>query len=331
MIISKTPYRISFFGGGTDYPSWVKENGGPVLSTSIDKYCYISIRELPPFFNHKHRVVYSQVEHFNEISDIKHPVIRAIFKKYKIKEGLELHHNGDLPARSGIGSSSSFCVGLLNAINGMNGKKMSPYQLATEAIYIEQKILKETVGYQDQIASAYGGLNRINFYRDESYSVEPVLIDTKKLKLLENNLLLFFTGFSRFASNIAREQEKNIKQNNQHLMKIKSLVDDAEIILTNKNKKLDDFGLLLNEGWNLKRSLSEAISNDIIDSIYLKAIKAGAIGGKILGAGGGGFILFYVRKKDQSNVRKALNKLIEVPFEFENAGSKVVLYQPSGF
>lgn len=331
MIISKTPFRISFFGGGTDYPSWVKKHGGSVISTSIDKYCYLSIRKLPPFFTHKHRIVYSLVETVNNYSDIKHPAVKAIFKKYNLNYGLEMHHDGDLPARSGLGSSSSFCVGLIHAINALQGRKVNPVTLAKEAIYVEQKLLKETVGYQDQISSAYGGFNRINFYRDESFSVEPVLINNNRLRKLEENLMLFFTGFSRFASNIAKDQEKNFKENEANLFKIKLLVDEAENILCSTKKNINDFGSLLHESWILKKSLSSSVSTSLIDNIYEKAIKAGAIGGKILGAGGGGFILFYVEKRNQIKVRKALNKLIEVPFKFENSGSKIVLYNPSGF
>ena len=331
MIISKTPFRVSFFGGGTDYPSWVKKHGGAVISTSIDKYCYITLRELPPFFKHKHRIVYSHVETVKEYSEIQHPAVKAIFKRFDLGHGLEMHHDGDLPARSGLGSSSSFCVGLINAINGLKGKKMNPELLANEAIYVEQKILKETVGYQDQIASAFGGFNKINFYRDGKFSVEPILIDTKRLEKLQDNLLLFFTGFSRFASEIAKEQEKNSKKNETNLFKIRELVDDAEDILCNSKKNLDDFGSLLNESWILKRSLSSSVSNNEIDLIYKKAIKAGAIGGKILGAGGGGFILFYVPLSKKISVEKALHNLIKVPFRFENAGSKIVLYNPSGF
>ena len=331
MIISKTPFRISFFGGGTDYPSWFKKNGGSVLSTTIDKYCYISLRVLPPFFEHKHRIVYSKVETVLNNLEINHPAVRAIFNKYKITNGLELHHDGDLPARSGLGSSSSFCVGLISAINGLKGKKMTPFELAEGAINIEQKVLKETVGSQDQIAAAYGGFNRINFYRDGTFSVEPILIKPGRLKLLEKNLLLFFTGFSRYASDIAKEQEKNIGTNKNQLSKIRLLVDDAETILNNSNKNLNDFGSLLHESWLIKRSLSSSISNSNIDSIYSKAIKAGAIGGKILGAGGGGFILFYVPIKNQLSVKNSLKELIEVPFKFESSGSKVVLYNPTGF
>ena len=331
MIISKTPFRISFFGGGTDYPSWVKRYGGKVISTSIDKYCYISIRNLPPFFDHTHRIVYSAIENVKKISEIKHPAVNAILTKFKIDKGIEIHHDGDLPARSGLGSSSSFCVGLINALYAMNGQAVSPQILADEAIYTEQVALNEMVGLQDQIATAFGGFNKIIFLKDSSYSVEPIIIENDRKKNLNDNLLLFFTGFSRTASEIAKVQDKNLEKNISNLKTMSQMTLEAESILNTSNRNLNDFGRLLHEGWLLKKTLSSSITNKKIDDIYNAAISAGAEGGKVLGAGGGGFMVFYASKEYHSAIKKALNKLVHVPFKFENDGSKIVLYNPSGF
>jgi D-glycero-alpha-D-manno-heptose-7-phosphate kinase len=330
MIISKTPFRISFFGGGTDYPSWVKRYGGKVISTSIDKYCYISIRNLPPFFDHKHRIVYSKIENVKNISEIKHPAVNAILSNFKVDKGIEIHHDGDLPARSGLGSSSSFCVGLINTLYAMNGQAASPQKLADEAIYTEQILLNEMVGFQDQIATAFGGFNKINFFKDSSYSVEPVIIENKRKKNLDDNLLLFFTGFSRIASEIAKVQDKNLEKNTSNLHTMSQMTIEAELILNTSNRNLNDFGRLLHEGWILKKSLSSSITNEKIDDIYDIALSAGAEGGKVLGAGGGGFILFYAEKKFHSAIKKALRKLVHVPFNFDNLGSKIVVYNPNG-
>jgi len=331
MIISKTPFRISFFGGGSDLPQWYKKFGGSVISTTIDKYCYISLRELPPFFQHKHRIVYSKVENIIKIKDIKHPAVRAIFTKYKVKNGLEMHHDGDLPARSGLGTSSSFCVGLINSLYALNKKFISQTELANEAIDVEQKLLKETVGVQDQIAAAFGGFNRINIFKDGTFEIEPITISLQRLNLLQNNLLLFFTGISRYSSDISKDFVLNNSKNISNISKIISFVDEAQSILVNQKMNLDDFGLLLNESWMIKKQLSERISNEYIDEIYSKAINAGALGGKILGAGGGGFILFYANQSQHKKIRSVLKSLVEVPFMFENSGSNIVLNNPSGF
>lgn len=331
MIISKTPFRISFFGGGSDLPNWYKKFGGSIISTTIDKYCYISLRELPPFFQHKHRIVYSKVENIIKIKDIKHPAVRAIFTKYKVKNGLEMHHDGDLPARSGLGTSSSFCVGLINTLYALNKEFISQKELANEAIYVEQKLLKETVGVQDQIAAAFGGFNRINIFKDGTFEVEPITISLQRLKLLQNNLLLFFTGISRYSSDISKDFVLNNSKNISNISKIISFVDEAQSILVNQKMNLDDFGLLLNDSWMIKKQLSESISNEYIDEIYSKAINAGALGGKILGAGGGGFILFYANQSQHKKIRSVLKSLVEVPFMFENSGSNIVLNNPSGF
>jgi len=330
MIITKTPYRISFFGGGTDLNQWFKKNGGSVLSTSIDKYCYITCRYLPKFFEHNYRFVYSQIEDVKEIADIKHPAIKGILQYLKLNEGIELHHDGDLPARSGLGSSSSFTVGLLNTIYALRGKHISKFDLATMAIHIEQDVLKENVGCQDQVAAAYGGFNRIDFFDENSFTVTPIIIAKNRIDQLQDNLLLFFTGISRFASEIEKSKIENFESKKTELRKMQDMVPASIQILSDFDRSLDDFGSLLNEGWEYKKSLSSKVSNSDIDEIYLKAIRAGAIGGKLLGAGGGGFILFYAPKEKHEAIKQKLNHLIHVPFRFENGGSTVALYQPNG-
>lgn len=330
MIISRTPFRISFFGGGTDYPGWFRENGGVVLVTTIDKYCYISCRYLPPFFEHKFRVVYSKIENAREISQIEHPVVRAVLERFKCDGGLEIHHDGDLPARSGLGSSSSFTVGLINAVMALHGTHISKEELANSAIYIEQDVLKENVGSQDQLSVAHGGFNRIKFKQDNTYDVTPVVLPKSKLEALEGSLMLFFTGISRFSSDIAKTQIDNIKTCELKLRRIEEMVGEALHILNSGTDSLDDFGRLLNEVWKYKKSLSDKVSNSTIDQIYEEAVKDGALGGKILGAGGGGFILFYVKPENQPAVKKRLKRLVHVPFRFESSGSRIILYQPNG-
>jgi len=331
VIITKTPYRISFFGGGTDHPAWFKENGGKVLATTFDKYCYISVRPLPPFFDHKYRIVYSQIESINDIKDIEHPAVKEVLKYYNCVNGLEIHHDGDLPARSGLGSSSSFTVGMLNAMNALKGIYSSPHELASTAIHIEQDLIKECVGSQDQISAAYGGFNEIEFYKDGTFSVEPKIISQDRLKDLNDHLMLFFTGISRFSSEIAESQISNMKKCHSQMHELRDMVDEASSILGNLNTPLEEFGKLLNKAWENKRSLSDKVTNTHIDELYSAAIKAGALGGKILGAGGGGFILFFAKPENQDRVKAALAGLTYVPFKFENTGSKVVLYQPNGF
>ncbi len=330
MIITKTPYRISFFGGGTDLNQWFKENGGAVISTSIDKYCYISCRYLPKFFEHKFRFVYSQIEDVLNIEDIKHPAIKGLLKHLKWEDGIEVHHDGDLPARSGLGSSSSFTVGMLNALSALKGKHISKDELAKQAIYVEQKVLNENVGCQDQIAAAYGGFNKMEFYGEDSFKVSPIIIPEDRLKKLQDNLLLFFTGISRFASEIEKSKIVNFNSKKIELTKMHEMVDISIDILVNQNKNINDFGYLLNEGWQYKKSLSNLVSNNEVDQIYEIAIKAGALGGKLLGAGGGGFIIFYAPQEKHAAIIKQLNHLIQVPFKFENLGSTVALYQPNG-
>ena len=331
MIITKTPYRISFFGGGTDHPLWFRENGGKVLSTTFDKYCYISVRYLPPFFEHKYRVVYSKIESVNNIEKIEHPAVRETLKYFKSSEGLEIHHDGDLPARSGLGSSSTFTVGLINCMNALEGIYNTPYQLASSAIHIEQDLIKESVGSQDQISATYGGLNEIEFYKDGSFSVEPQMIDLERKKSLNDHLMLFYTGLSRFSSEITQIQLLNMKNCFSQMHELYEMVEEGSKILINPKTPIEEFGKLLNRAWINKRSLSSKISNKNIDQCYNTAIKAGAIGGKILGAGGGGFILFFVKPENQSKVKNALKNLTLVPFNFENTGSKVVVNQPNGW
>lgn len=331
MIITKTPYRISFFGGGTDYPAWYKEYGGKVLATSFDKYCYISIRHLPPFFNHKYRVVYSKIESINKINEINHPAVREVLNYFNNSEGLEIHHDGDLPARSGLGSSSTFTVGMINAMNTLKSKYQSPYELATTAIHIEQDLIKEFVGSQDQITAAYGGFNEIEFHKDGTFSVKPKMIDIDRKKVLNDHLMLFYTGTSRISSEITESQLLNMGNCSSQMHELYEMVDEGSSILINPDKPLEEFGKLLNRAWLTKRTLSNKITNNKIDNLYSVAIKAGALGGKILGAGGGGFVLFFVKPENQDKVKKALSNLTFVPFKFESSGSKVVVYQPNGF
>ena len=331
MIITKTPYRISFFGGGTDHPEWYQDYGGKVLATTFDKYCYISLRQLPPFFDHKYRIVYSKIESINDVDDIEHPAVKGVLKYYNSLIGLEIHHDGDLPARSGLGSSSSFTVGMVNAMNAFEGVYKSPYELASTAIHIEQNLIKECVGSQDQISAAYGGFNEINFYKDGTFSVEPKVLKHSRKKELNDQLMLFFTGISRFSSDVTKSQLENMKNCRTQMSEIYEMVSEGSSILSNPNTPLEEFGKLLNKAWDSKRSLSHMISNSKIDELYSVAIRAGALGGKILCAGGGGFVLFFVKPENQDKVKKALSNLTFVPFKFENSGSKVVVYQPNGF
>lgn len=328
MIISKTPFRISFFGGGTDYPVWYREHNGATLATSINKYCYITCRHLPPFFEHKHRIVYSITEQTNTISEIQHPAVREILNFMNIDRGIEIHHDGDLPARTGLGSSSSFTVGLLNALYALKGKMITKRQLALDAINIEQNMIKENVGSQDQTIAAYGGFNKIEFGRDQEIHVQPVTLDSDKCQSLQNHLMLFFTGFSRTASEIAKEQVKNTPNKKNELNTMLEMVDEAISILNGKYSDITDFGRLLHKSWMIKRGLTDKISTSDIDKIYETAINSGAIGGKLLGAGGGGFMLFFVEPKFQPKVRKELKNLLYVPFKFENLGSQIIYYDP---
>ncbi len=330
MVITKTPFRISFFGGGTDYPQWYENHGGSVLSTTIDKYCYITCRKLPPFFEHKHRIVYSNIENVMNYSDIKHPSVRETLKYLNYNDGLEIHHDGDLPARSGLGSSSSFTVGLLNAISALYEKFLSKKDLAEKAIYIEQNLIGENVGSQDQIAAAYGGFNTINFFQDSTFEVTQLLLNKERLKEFHSHILFLYTGISRFASEVAKTKINNFKLKETELKTIKNMVNEATLILQNKNTPIKEFGDLLNESWLLKKSLSSLVSSTEIDNIYNAAIKSGAYGGKLLGAGSGGFMIFIAPPEKHLAIKNSLIDYLHVPFNFDHDGSKVVLYQPDG-
>lgn len=331
MIIVRTPFRISFFGGGTDYPAWYQMNGGSVLATTINKYCYLSCRYLPPFFDHKYRIVYSKVETAQHLGEIEHPAVRAILENSNLQHGLEIHHDGDLPARSGLGSSSSFTVSLLHALSALRGEYICKEQLAKDAIHMEQNIIGESVGSQDQVSATFGGFNRIDFHpQNTPFQVSPMIVNRDRLQELQSHLMLFFTGFSRIASEIAQSKIANFKNRSQELNVMKEMVNEAITILHSSTSSITDFGKLLHQNWLYKRSLSEKISNPQIDAIYDTAIHHGATGGKILGAGGGGFLLLFVKPELQNKIRQSLADLIHVPFEFENSGSRVVLYQPDG-
>ena len=329
MIISRTPFRISFFGGGTDYPVWYKEHGGAVLATSIDKYCYINLRHLPPFFDYNYRLVYSKSEQIQEISEIQHPSIRETLRFMNSDKGLEIHHDADLPARSGLGSSSSFTVGLLNAMYAMKGKMVTKRQLTLDAIHIEQDLINENVGSQDQTSAAFGGFNKIEFGGEQEIQVQPITIGAKKSQELHGHLMLFFTGFSRIASEIAGEQIKKTPDKTAELYRMLEMVDEAIDILNSSDSDITDFGRLLHESWMIKRSLTDKISTSQVDKIYETAMQAGALGGKLLGAGGGGFILFFVEPKFQPMVKEKLKNLLYVPFKFEDLGSQIIYYAPA--
>ncbi len=330
MIMTRTPFRISFFGGGTDYASWSQEHGGAVLATTINKYCYISCRRLPPFFEHKHRIVYSHIENVKHNDEIQHPAVRAVLNWAKVEEGLEIHHDGDLPARSGLGSSSSFTVGLLHALQGLNGELASKHMLARDAIHVEQNIIGEHVGSQDQVSAAFGGFNHIEFHRDGSFHVSPVVLPMHRRAELRDHLMLCFTGFSRIASEVAKSKIDNLKKHEKELKLMRAMVDEAIAILHDVSEPIESFGKLLDASWQHKRSLSDRVTTPEIDAIYQVAMDAGAIGGKILGAGGGGFLLIFAKPDRHAAIRERLSKLIHVPFDFEDSGSRVVLYQPNG-
>jgi D-glycero-alpha-D-manno-heptose-7-phosphate kinase len=331
MIITRTPFRISFFGGGTDYPAWYQEHGGVVLATSIDKYCYITCRYLPPFFEHRHRIVYSIVETVQRAEEIKHPAVRAILEWAGCDgEGLEIHHDGDLPARSGLGSSSSFTVGLIHALAALKGRYISKDELAKRAIYVEQQVIKENVGSQDQISAAFGGLNRIDFTTSNTFQVSPIVLKDDRLKEFQSHLMLCFTGFSHIASEIAKAKIDNIKHREMELHRMKEMVDEAIQILQSAKTPIDEVGQLLHEHWLCKRELSSKVSTPEIDHLYEEGRRCGAIGGKLLGAGGGGFLLLFVKPELQAKIKERLNHLIHVPVRFETSGSRIVLYQPNG-
>ena len=330
MIITRTPFRVSLFGGGSDYPRWYREHGGAVLGFAINKYCYISLRQLPPFFPHKHRIVYSRIENVADIAEIQHPSVRHVLQEMKVDFGAEIHHDGDLPARSGLGSSSSFTVGLLNALYALDNRMVTKHHLAERAIDIEQNVICETVGSQDQIWAAYGGMNRIAFHPDDTFDVQPLIISAARRQELLGSFLLFFTGLSRIASDVAKRQIDNLPQRGSHIRRMTAMVGEAETILTNDSWDVAEIGTLLDESWRLKRELADGVTNPEIDEIYDAACAAGANGGKLLGAGGGGFLLFQAPPERHAKIREALHKLICVDVAPDTSGSKVVVYEPEG-
>ena len=327
MIITRTPYRVSFFGGGTDYPAWYRNHGGAVLAAAIARYCYITCRWLPPFFDHKSRIVYSVIESVKSVEEIQHPAVREALLELGIRDGIEIHHDGDLPKMTGLGTSSSFTVGLLHALHALRGEYRSRMQLAEEAIHVERDRCGDRVGSQDQVSAAFGGLNRIRFAPDDSMSVAAVPLAAERMKEFQDSLLLFFTGFSRYSSEVVAEQLQNIPRKEKELAEMGAMVGEGLRIL--KTGDLADFGRLLHESWLLKRSLSSRVSTPEIDAMYATARKAGALGGKIAGAGGGGFLLLYVERDRQAAVRQALAKLLHVPFDLDHAGTQVIFSNPT--
>ena len=326
MIITETPFRMSFFGGGTDKEDFFREYGGAVLSTTFDKYCYVNVRHLPRFFDYSTELSYSKTERVTDVEQIQHPAIRNAMKMLDMHE-LRLTYEADLPARSGLGTSSSFAVGMLNAFYALKGKYADKKKLADEAIYLERELCQEAGGWQDQIAAAYGGLNRINFNAD-GYEVCPVIISPERKKRLNNNLLMFFTGFTRFSSDVQKQNAIGKADKVMQLKEMLSLVDDAERLLADRDSDLDEFGRLLDHTWKLKRQTGSAVSTSNIDNLYEKGMKAGALGGKLLGAGGGGFLVFYVQPEKQESVKLAMEDLMYIPFEFEDSGTRVIHYTP---
>ena len=321
MVISRTPFRMSFFGGGTDYKEYFEKYGGSVISATFDKYCFVTVKDFPPFFQFKNQLTYSRIERFNEPEELTHPLVREVYH-FLHEQRLQINYDSDLPARSGIGSSSSFAVGLLNSIHTHRGKSCNPYTLATEAITVERDLCQEYGGIQDQIAAAYGGFNRIDFDKSGFY-VKPLNIRADRLELLNDRLMLFFSGLSRVAGEISREQADNLEKNVSTLSDMKFLTDEAEKILLS-GESLDSFGELLDTTWQLKRRLAANIANDEVESMYETAKRCGAVGGKLLGAGGGGFMLFYVPENKQAALREALQNYMYVPFRFENEGSRII-------
>lgn len=330
MVITKTPFRMSFFGGGTDVEYYFRENGGAVISTTFDKYCYVNVRHLPRFFNYSTELSYSKIERVKDVNEIQHPAVREAMKMLDMHE-IRLTYEADLPARSGLGTSSSFAVGMLNAFYALKGIYADKKRLADEAIYLERVLCNEAGGWQDQIAASYGGLNRINF-GPNGYEVLPIIISPERKKQLNNNLLMFFTGFTRFSSEVHKVNAINSPGDKKFVLKkMHELVDEAEAILVNTKRDLDDFGRLLDITWSLKRKIGSIVSTNRIDEIYAKGIGAGALGGKLLGAGGGGFFIFYVQPEKQESVMRAMQDLMFIPFKFEEGGTRVIHYSPESY
>jgi len=330
MIITRTPFRMSYFGGGTDYPAWFRERGGAVLATTIDKYCYITCRYLPPFFEHKSRILYSKVETVASNDRIEHPAVRGVLAHMGIQDGIEIHHDGDLPARTGLGSSSAFVVGLLNALSALRHDMPTKMELAKAAIHIEQNVLRENVGCQDQVITSFGGLQRIDFEKNDDIHVTPMVVSRERLEELQSHTLLYFTGFSRIASEIVKEQLQRMPDKTSELNRMREMVDESIGLLLGKND-LNGFGRLLDESWGLKRGLSSKVSSPAIDEIYEAAKSAGALGGKLMGAGGGGFMMLFAPPPAHARIQERLKKLLRIPFRFDNEGSRIVYYQPSSY
>ena len=330
MIITRTPFRMSFFGGGTDMESFFREHGGAVISTTFDKYCYVTVRHLPRFFDYSTELSYQTTERVSSVDEIRHPAVRNAMKMLDMHE-IRLTYEADLPARSGLGTSSSFAVGMLNAFYCLKGKYADKKRLADEAIYLERVLCQEAGGWQDQIAASYGGLNRINFHPDGTYDVIPVIIHPDRKKQLCDNLLMFFTGFTRFSSDLQKANAVGYAEKVAQLKEMLALVDDAEKVLTDKHGDLDEFGRLLDHTWRLKRQTGGAITTNSIDALYEQGISAGALGGKLLGAGGGGFLLFYVQPEKREQLKQAMKDLLYVPFGFEDSGTRVIHYTPENY
>lgn len=330
MIITKTPFRMSFFGGGTDMESFFRNYGGAVLSTTFDKYCYVNVRHLPRFFDYTTELSYAKIERVTSVDDIVHPAVRNAMKMLDMHE-IRLTYEADLPARSGLGTSSSFAVGMLNAFYALKGKYADKKRLADEAIYLERVLCNEAGGWQDQIAASYGGFNRIEFNKNGTYDVKPIIIHPDRKKRINDNLLMFFTGFTRFSSDLQKANQAGYDEKVKQLQQMYVLVDDAERVLEDKHADLDDFGRLLDKTWRLKRQTGGAITSNSIDALYEKGISAGALGGKLLGAGGGGFLVFYVQPEKQAAVKDAMKDLLYVPFQFEDGGTRVIHYTPESY
>lgn len=329
MIITRTPFRMSFFGGGTDIEEFFKVYGGSVISTTFDKYCYITVRHLPRFFSYSTEVVYAKTERVTSIDSIEHPVVRNAMKMLNMHE-LRISYDADLPARSGLGTSSSFAVGLLNAFHCLKGEFSPKQDLAGEAIDLERVLCHEAGGWQDQIAASFGGLNRINFDKN-GYEVVPIIISRERKQQLNKNLLLYFTGFTRFSSEVQKANQKCCESKEKKLQTMLKLVDDAEEVLQNSHADLDDFGRLLDQTWQLKRDMGKFVTTSRIDELYRKGVNGGALGGKLLGAGGGGFLLFYVPEERQTLFKKVMSDLLRVPFCFEDQGTRVIQYVPEEY
>lgn len=326
MVISRTPFRISFFGGGTDYPAWYRKKGGVVLAATIDKYCYINARYLPPFFGYRYRIAYNtRIENCKTLDQVIHPSVREVIRYLKIRQGVDVHYDGDLPARSGLGSSSAFTVGMLHALYALGGQMPNKRKLSNESIYIEQKILKETVGSQDQVLAAHGGFNLVTFHKNKEITLKPMTISSHRVNELQDHLMLFYTGIARKASDIAKSYVQDIENRQQQLDRLQQMVPDALTILNSKHD-INEFGKLLDESWQIKRTLSSLVSNPKIDELYKRAVTVGAVGGKLLGAGGGGFLLLFVPPSHQAKIKKEFSKLIYVPFKFEYEGSQIIFF-----